>query len=547
MAFRRLCYIAVFACVCLLSGCPNRLRDDSVVRLQSPANLACTNQVCPCFSWVPVPNASYYVLTIATDEAMTGQALERSVSNAEYTLQAAESLGPSPSQQYYWNVCAYDSEDKPLGDSAQFTFYLDTVAPTVIVTINDGDATTSLESLQIGCQVSDSTSCPEMRACFDDNFDSLSWEQFAALKNVTAADYALVGTATMTAFVQVKDAAGNPSATAADSIELKRTLVSGVITSNTVWGKAGSPYIIKGNTAVDANRILTIEPGVEVLFDGAYYLKIEYLMTAIGTASERILFSNTGKAGPASWDTIYFSPSCLDAGLDPDGNYAGGCSLQYCTIEYGGVGNNHFGVIYENGAVIAASSSPYINNCIIRNNRQGVYGPFRILENCYLHDNSLYGVCNGGPLVRNNRVERNGGGIYQPTGQVTKNDIEKNTGFGIYLSSTLGGSVTYNRIVNNSWEGIYNYWGGAVINYNDIYGNGDYQYTKIDFHDIYSDPGVNQPDDNAIDNYWGTSSQSEIEAAVYDYHDTAGSCGKVTYIPFETSAVSGAGATLPPL
>jgi hypothetical protein len=541
MELRRFWYLFAFAFACLFAGCQHGLSpDDSLVQLLSPTNLSYINQACPSFNWNPVPKASYYFLSIATDRDMTRQVLAKTVSTPGYTLEAAESLSPSPDQQYYWDVGAYDGEDRLLGDSARSIFHLDTVAPTLAVTINNGDATTYLERVQISSQVLDSAPCVEMKAGFDKNTAPAVWEPYAARKNATAAAYALVSNATLTAQVQVKDAAGNVSETATDTIELKRTVVSGIISCNTVWEKANGPYVIKGNTTVDANRTLTIKPGVEVLFDGPYYLKIDFLLTAIGTASERILFSNTSKAPPANWDTIYFSPTCQDAGP------SGGCTLQYCVIEYGGSGRTHFGSVDEYGAVIASGSSPYLGNCIIRRNRQGVVGAFALLENSYLHDNSLYAIHNGGTLVRNNRIARNGGGIYQPTGQVTKNDIEENGGFGIELASASGGPVTYNRIINNSGEGLFNYWGGAVVNYNDIYGNGRYQYTKFAFHE-YSPPKAAPPDDNAKNNYWGTAIESEVSAAVYDYYDTAGSCGKVTFLPFETSAVSGAGSELPPL
>lgn len=43
-----------------------------------------------------------------------------------------------------------------------------------------------------------------------------------------------------------------------------QTYVSGNITQNTVWTKAGSPYVLSGNVGVPSAYVLTVEPGVRI-------------------------------------------------------------------------------------------------------------------------------------------------------------------------------------------------------------------------------------------------------------------------------------------
>ena len=52
------------------------------------------------------------------------------------------------------------------------------------------------------------------------------------------------------------------------------TDVSGVISSNTTWAKANSPYNVTGNILVNSGVTLTIEAGVTVNVNGEFYLDI---------------------------------------------------------------------------------------------------------------------------------------------------------------------------------------------------------------------------------------------------------------------------------
>ena len=78
------------------------------------------------------------------------------------------------------------------------------------------------------------------------------------------------------------------------------TNVSGTITTTT-WTKAQSPYSVTASITVPSGSILTIEPGVQVLFAGTTTLDVQGALRAVGTEAERITFT---AGGTASWGGV---------------------------------------------------------------------------------------------------------------------------------------------------------------------------------------------------------------------------------------------------
>jgi len=102
------------------------------------------------------------------------------------------------------------------------------------------------------------------------------------------------------------------------------TKVSGTISTNTTWTKAGSPYIVTGSITV--KTILNIEPGSEIKFEkGTGFTISSGSLIAKGTQISPIRFtSNAASPAPGDWSGIYF------------GSYTKEATLEYCTVEYGG-------------------------------------------------------------------------------------------------------------------------------------------------------------------------------------------------------------------
>jgi hypothetical protein len=140
-----------------------------------------------------------------------------------------------------------------------------------------------------------------------------------------------------------------------------QTRVCEDITANTTWARAESPYLVTcivhvyGTPSVPA--VLTIEPGVKVLFDDS--AGIQFGMDgkpggirAVGLWDQQILFS----AAFHRWFGLFFSPDAAD----------GECILDFCTVEYAGWFDRP-----EIGAagISILRSSPDLHGCTIRYNR----------------------------------------------------------------------------------------------------------------------------------------------------------------------------------
>jgi len=70
--------------------------------------------------------------------------------------------------------------------------------------------------------------------------------------------------------------------------------VSGLISSNTTWTVANSPYVVTNNILVNAGVTLTIQPGVTVKFNALKSMQIDGTLIAKGTNADSIRFtSNT--------------------------------------------------------------------------------------------------------------------------------------------------------------------------------------------------------------------------------------------------------------
>lgn len=107
------------------------------------------------------------------------------------------------------------------------------------------------------------------------------------------------------------------------------TNVSGVISVNTTWTLANSPYVMTGDVTVATGVTLTIEPGVVVQANAtSRQLRVDGSLSAVGTAGAPITFTSTMDSAPGEWNRIYF----------PAGS--GSSTLKYVNVRYGGNGSS---------------------------------------------------------------------------------------------------------------------------------------------------------------------------------------------------------------
>ncbi|MFA5803444.1 MAG: FISUMP domain-containing protein [Melioribacteraceae bacterium] len=218
-----------------------------------------------------------------------------------------------------------------------------------------------------------------------------------------------------------------------------QTNVSGIISSNTTWTLAGSPYIVTNSVIVDSTSTLIIEAGVVVKFNAAKGIKIDGTLIALGTATQNILFtSNVASPQPGDWTYLFFTNSSKDAITDADNNYISGSVLQYSQIEYSGASLNR--------AIYCDNSTPLIKNCLVKSNLgTAIYAinPNNIkILNSVLRDNIRTG----------NEYSSNGGGIYISggNGNILNNIIYNNQAYQIASGIDIRATINYTLISGNS-------------------------------------------------------------------------------------------------
>lgn len=213
---------------------------------------------------------------------------------------------------------------------------------------------------------------------------------------------------------------------------------------------SGDTYFVTGDLRVPIGNALSIEPGVQVLFEGLFAFRIEGLLEAKGTRTDPVVFSSKDPLGMIEWQGLRFD------GADS------GSFLDRCLIEYARSDGAYPYVM--GGGVWIDNCSPTIRNCRIRNNESR---------------NATYNGAGGGICVNNacfSVIERNiiydntadsGGGIFVGADSkpvIRCNVIEKNTAYyaggGIYVAADAEALIDSNTISGNLSHG----WGGGGIN-----------------------------------------------------------------------------------
>ncbi|MCX6270449.1 MAG: T9SS type A sorting domain-containing protein [Bacteroidetes bacterium] len=217
------------------------------------------------------------------------------------------------------------------------------------------------------------------------------------------------------------------------------------------WTVTGSPYLVQGNLEVQYDSTLTIDPGVNVIFQGYYYLKMDHSrLLARGTPLDSIRFTVADTTGYynrtfTGWNALWFYGDYYQ-----DTSY-----LEFTIVEYGRA--NGSGIIKAQGGGIRvnACNKLKINYSTIRNNLAisssiiensatalgagiWVMNSSVMISHCHIHHNECYGKCVDMGSCR-------GGGIYLESSQanVIHNEIYSNTlsGDAIYRTWSQGAGL----------------------------------------------------------------------------------------------------------
>ncbi|WP_395626673.1 PQQ-binding-like beta-propeller repeat protein, partial [Daejeonella sp.] len=244
-----------------------------------------------------------------------------------------------------------------------------------------------------------------------------------------------------------------------------QTEVSGVIATNTTWTKAASPYLIKNNLLVNSGATLTIEPGVEVRFEEAKYLKIEGTINAVGSQTDSIIFtSNLSSKTRGSWDKIWLKGTT--SVYTSNYEYTSGSVFQFCRFSYAKEG------LRLDDATIQVKNSAFINN---------TYGiNFKKTTNSLLFQNLFSFNVDG--TTTSAGTEDNGVGSFTFC-NIIENTFVNNQysgfSFGGYRNNSNNHLIKKNLVKNNGGIGFNFSWGDVTtgfsnntIEQNIIYNNG---------------------------------------------------------------------------
>jgi hypothetical protein len=283
--------------------------------------------------------------------------------------------------------------------------------------------------------------------------------------------------------------------------------------------------------------------------------------------------------------TLRITANVITGNIAPTGggiNAWGG----YVIIEGNTIEGNEASSSYGGGGIFAYANTTEIFNNLISGNTSigygagggggGIYireGSSTISKNIIRNNvlNSNYSAGEGGGIlsylsnvtITQNEITQNkggnGGGIFGGnliSGNCISENMAENRGGAIYMSqnSVTGNSITYNiaeqgsvtdiYIADSPYEFKFNTMTGNVttgaspvyslgisahpsINYNNFFGN-------TAAYELYNNNGALTAHLNAKENWWGTTSGTEIQGMIYDWIDDA-TRGIVDYSPFATS------------
>lgn len=243
---------------------------------------------------------------------------------------------------------------------------------------------------------------------------------------------------------------------------------------NGTWIKKASPYYINGEITIPNGETLTIEPGVEVIFNGHYKFNVQGRLMAIGTETDTISFTAQDKE--TGWHGIRFenTPASNDSS-----------QIIYCKLEFGKANSGIQVKDRLGGAICATINKLKISHCLFRNNmsyhpnidQSGggaifLSGSLVIDYSEFCYNESTFGSAllifnsNISPLISNNYFHNNDGhgtiniGSWggNKTSAVFINNIIANNhsnGHGVIHFSNGGGETVFinNTVVNNTCDG----------------------------------------------------------------------------------------------
>ena len=302
------------------------------------------------------------------------------------------------------------------------------------------------------------------------------------------------------------------------------TQVSGVLTGDSLtWTKAKSPYIVNGNLLVREGSELTIEPGVIVQFTGNYYLKVNGVISAIGSKTAPIIFVQSGD-NLGSWSGISID-STTSLNITDKYTYASGNILKNCMV----IGAT---------TPLTLNSAAYVDSCTFTGNSDCVYiNSYSLLINNTM-DSGVY-IYDSSPSVVNNIVKGNVIARYSAAAYFVNNSFSN----GYFDLQDIWSSITFkSNIINSCRINYCNVNTSASFNANNFLG-----YNGV-ILDVSNNSYASHKSFNFTGNYWGESQTAELNkrgdntdiSFFNDYYDNF-EWTEIDYSDWATEPIEGAG------
>jgi hypothetical protein len=306
---------------------------------------------------------------------------------------------------------------------------------------------------------------------------------------------------------------------------------SQIITQDTTWTKADSPYTLMGPVDVAAGVTLTIDAGVTV--NGSSWINVNGILEAQGSSTDNVIFTigyivvgNNASSACKIEDSILSGTSIQSSG--------GSVTANNCVFNGGGgidasAGSAIITNNYISGGVTVADSSNISDNSILGGIYTGSASGVLISENNVTNPKGRVMDLYGTGKVSDNIISGGSVGIaiealshWTIEGNlITNNQIAMSisTSFNSLLPPVSDSSIIENNTIANNGEGIAGLSQETII-FNNFENNGPYNLENGGSSAI-----------NATYNWWGTTDASAINQTIFDNKNNY-NLGVVTFVPF---------------
>ncbi len=318
------------------------------------------------------------------------------------------------------------------------------------------------------------------------------------------------------------------------------TNISGLISSNTTWTTANSPYHIIGDTTLMIGRSLDIQAGTVVKFANNTKLRIRGALNVYGTNTNKVIFSNLDPIYSYSRYNkdynLWHTGSGMNYIIYVESDNGGIVNIDHAKFEYSSnraiyfdgytntgdpdiivnstFENNYYALGGGGGDVIIKDSTfrynevsvgnitKTVDSCLFQNNTFGVYFEADVYDSYFI--GNYIGSAVSASVVKYCEFLENEIGV-------SRNPFN-------HISSYFYNSIHDNKIgVNFANFGTYSF------QKNNIYNNSDYNLK------------ITGPNDKVVkNNWWGTNDPTKINQSIYDIYDDI-SLGEAIYEPYLNS------------